>query len=211
MNPRALVVEFIGTFFLVFTVGMTVIDPGAGVLAPIAIGSVLAVMIFAGGHISGGHYNPAVTLGVLIRGKTTMQDAVGYWVVQIISSIVAFALVAYLKPVLPAQALNGSLSVGPALLAEFLFTFALVFVVLNVATAKGTEGNSYYGWAIGFTVTAGAFAVGGVSGGAFNPAVAIGGSFMAIFAWGNLWIYVIAELAAGVAAAYTFKFLHPGE
>jgi len=205
------VVEFIGTFFLVFTVGMTVIDPGAGVLAPIAIGSVLAVMIFAGGHISGGHYNPAVTLGVLIRGKTTMQDAVGYWVVQIISSIVAFALVAYLKPVLPAQALNGSLSAGPALLAEFLFTFALVFVVLNVATAKGTEGNSYYGWAIGFTVTAGAFAVGGVSGGAFNPAVAIGGSFMDVFAWSNLWIYVIAELAAGVAAAYTFKFLHPGE
>ena len=211
MNPRALVVEFIGTFFLVFTVGMTVIDPGAGVLAPIAIGSVLGVMIFAGGHISGGHYNPAVTLGVLIRGKTTMQDAVGYWVVQIISSIVAFALVAYLKPVLPAQALNGSLSAGPALLAEFLFTFALVFVVLNVATAKGTEGNSYYGWAIGFTVTAGAFAVGGVSGGAFNPAVAIGGSFMDVFAWSNLWIYVIAELVAGAAAAYTFKFLHPGE
>jgi aquaporin Z len=211
INPRALAVEFIGTFFLVFTVGMTVIDPGAGVLAPVAIGSVLAVMVFAGGHISGGHYNPAVTLGVLLRGKTTIQDAVGYWVVQVVASIVGFALVAYLKPVMPAQALNGNLAAGPALLAEFLFTFALVFVVLNVATAKATEGNSYYGWAIGFTVTAGAFAVGGVSGGAFNPAVAIGGSFMNVFTWSNLWIYVIAELVAGAAAAYTFKFLHPGE
>jgi aquaporin Z len=212
LNPRALLVEFIGTFFLVFTVGMTVIDPGgAGVLAPIAIGSVLAVMIFAGGHISGGHYNPAVTLGVLLRGKTTIQDAAGYWVVQILASIVAFALVTYLKPAMPADALNGSLDVAPALVAEFLFTFALVFVVLNVATAKGTDGNSYFGWAIGFTVAAGAFAVGPLSGGAFNPAVAIGGSFMNVFAWGNLWIYVIAELVAGAAAAYTFKFLHPGE
>jgi aquaporin Z len=211
LNPRALAVEFIGTFFLVFTVGMTVIEPGVGALAPIAIGSVLGVMIFAGGHISGGHYNPAVTLGVLLRGKTTVQDAVGYWVVQVVGSIVAFALVAYLKPAMPTETLNGSLSAGPALLAEALFTFALVYVVLNVATAKGTEGNSFYGWAIGFTVTAGAFAVGGISGGAFNPAVAIGGSFMNIFAWGNLWIYVAAQLVAGAVAAYTFRFLHPGE
>ena len=213
MNPRALAVEFIGTFFLVFTVGMTVIEPGgAGPIgAPIAIGSVLAVMIFAGGHISGGHYNPAVTLGVLLRGKTTVPDAVGYWVVQVVGSIVAFALVSYLKPAMPAEALNGTLDAGRALLAEFLFTFALVFVVLNVATAKGTEGNSFYGWAIGFTVTAGAFAVGGISGGAFNPAVAVGGSLMNVFAWGNLWIYVAAQLAAGALAAVTFKYLHPGE
>ena len=168
-------------------------------------------MIFAGGHISGGHYNPAVTLGVLLRGKIKPPEAVGYWIVQVAASVVAFVLVSYMKPAMPASALNGSLNVGPALLAEFIFTFALVFVVLNVATAKGTEGNSFYGWAIGFTVTAGAFAVGGVSGGAFNPAVAIGGSFMNIFAWGNLWIYLAAELVAGIAAAYTFKFLHPGE
>ena len=101
-----------------------------------------------------------------------------------------------------------TLNTGPALLAEFLFTFALVYVVLNVATAKETEGNSYFGFAIGFTVLAGAFAVGGVSGGAFNPAVAIGATLMNIFAWGNFWIYLVAELTAGVAAAVTFKFLH---
>jgi len=211
IKPRSLAVEFIGTFFLVFTVGMSVIDPGAGILAPVAIGSVLAVMIYAGGHISGGHYNPAVTLGVLLRGWTTIQEAVGYWIVQVVAAVVAWLAVTYMKPSMPAQALNDSLAVGPALLAEFLFTFALVYMVLNVATAKGTEGNSFYGWAIGFTVMVGALAVGGISGGAFNPAVAIGGSFMNIFAWGNIWIYLGAELVAGAAAAGVFLFLHPDE
>ena len=211
LDPRKLVVEFIGTFFLVFTVGMAVISPGAGEFAGLAIGSVLAVMIFAGGHISGGHYNPAVTLGVLMRGKVTMNEAVGYWVVQVAAGIVAALAVMLMKPEMPAEVLNGSLDIVPALLAEFLFTFALVYVVLNVATAKGTEGNSFYGFAIGFTVVAGAYAVGSASGGAFNPAVAIGGMFMNIFEWGNIWIYVGAQLAAGAAAALTFRYLHPGE
>ena len=211
IDPRKLVVEFIGTFFLVLTVGMTVIDPGAGDFAGLAIGTVLAVMIFAGGHISGGHYNPAVTLGVLLRGKVTVNDAVGYWVVQAAAGIVAAIIVMVMKPAMPAEALNGSLDVVPALLAELLFTFALVYVVLNVATARGTEGNSFYGLAIGFTVLVGAYAVGSISGGAFNPAVVLGGSIMNIFAWGNIWIYLVAQLAAGAAAAVIFRYLHPGE
>jgi aquaporin Z len=211
IDPRKLVVEFIGTFFLVLTVGMTVIDPGAGEFAGLAIGTVLAVMIFAGGHISGGHYNPAVTLGVLLRGKVTVNDAVGYWVVQAAAGIVAAIIVTVMKPAMPAEALNGSLDVVPALLAELLFTFALVYVVLNVATARGTEGNSFYGLAIGFTVLVGAYAVGSISGGAFNPAVVLGGSIMNIFAWGNIWIYLVAQLAAGAAAAVVFRYLHPGE
>ncbi len=211
LDPRKLVVEFIGTFFLVFTVGMAVIDPGAGAMAGLAIGTVLAVIIFAGGHISGGHYNPAVTLGVLLRGKVTINDAAGYWVVQLAAGVVAAIAVTIMKPAMPAEAMMGSLDLVPALLAEFLFTFALVYVVLNVATAKGTEGNSFYGFAIGFTVVAGAYAVGSVSGGAFNPAVAVGGSIMNIFAWGNIWIYLVAQLAAGAVAAFAFRYLHPGE
>ncbi|MFM9999325.1 MAG: aquaporin [Burkholderiaceae bacterium] len=179
INSRALSVEFIGTFFLVFTVSMTVNDPGAiAGFVPIEIGSVLAAMTFAGGHMSGGNYNPAVTLGVLVRGKIKPPEAVGYWIVQVAGSIVAFAL---------------------------------VNVVLNVATAKGTEGNSFYGWAIGFTVTAGTYAAGIVSGKAFNPAVAIGGSFMNVFALSNLWIYVGAQLVAAVVAGFAFKFLLPRE
>ncbi|MCO6450131.1 MAG: aquaporin [Caldilineales bacterium] len=211
MNVKALLVEFIGTFFLVFTVGMAVIDPGAGDFAGLAIGTVLMVMIFAGGHISGGHYNPAVTLGVWLRGKASITDAVGYWIVQVVAAIIAALVVSVIKPAMPTAALNGDIPVIGALLAEFLFTFALVYVVLNVATAKGTDGNSFYGLAIGFTVLAGAYAVGSVSGGSFNPAVTVGGSIMNIFAWGNIWIYLVAELLAGVVAAFTFRFLHPGE
>lgn len=204
--------EFIGTFFLVLTVGMVIVEPGvpAG-FAPIAIGSVLAVMIFATGHISGGHLNPAVTLGVFLRGKATLNDAIFYWVAQFLAGLVAALVVGLMKPALPTSALVSSVNVVAALLAEFLFTFALVFVVLNVATAKGTDGNSFYGWAIGFTVLVGAYAVGGISGGAFNPAVALGGSVMRIFAWGNIWLYLLAELLGGAAAAYAFRFAHPGE
>jgi aquaporin Z len=209
IDPRSLVVEAIGTFFLTFTVGMAVIDPGAGALAPLAIGSVLAVMVYAGGHISGAHYNPAVTLAVLIRGKTSIDVAIGYWIVQLAAAIVAAIAVTVMKPAMPATPLNDSLDVVPALLAEFLFTFALAYVVLNVATAKGTEGNSFYGFAIGFTVLAGAFAVGSISGGAFNPAVMVGGMIMNIFAWGNIWIYLLATLAGGAAAAGVFRYLQP--
>jgi len=211
MDMRKLVVEFIGTFFLVLVIGMVVIEPGAGNLAPLAIGSVLAVMIFAGGHISGAHYNPAVTLSIWLRGKATLNDLAGYWIAQLLAGVAAALVTSFMKPAMPAAPLNGSLNVGAALLAEFLFTFALVFVILNVATAKGTEGNSFYGLAIGFTVLAGAYAVGGISGGSFNPAVTLGGSIMKIFAWGNIWLYLVGEFLGGAAAAYLFKYTHPGE
>ena len=203
-------VEFIGTFFLVFTIGMTVIAPGAGNMAPLAIGSVLAVMIFAGGHISGGHFNPAVTLGVWIRGRCPTVDVLPYMAVQIGGGLVASLAVKFLKTGLLAKAAelgNRPLSpeVLPALLVEFLFTFALVWVVLNTATAKGTANNSFYGLAIGFTVMAGAYAVGGVSGGAFNPAVAIALCTMGIVAWTSIWIYLVAGLVGGAFAAFVFR------
>lgn len=203
------IVEFIGTFFLVFTVGMTVIAPGAGDMAPLAIGCVLAVMIFAGGHVSGGHFNPAVTLGVWMRGKCETKDVVPYLVAQAGAALVASLAVKALKTgfMVKAMALSGALTpdILPALLAEFIFTFALVWVVLNTATAKGTNGNSFYGLAIGFTVLAGAYAVGGVSGAVFNPAVALGACTMGMIAWGSIWIYLVANLAGGAAAAIVYK------
>ena len=205
-------VEFIGTFFLVFTIGMTVIAPGAGDMAPLAIGSALAVMIFAGGHVSGGHFNPAVTLGVWIRGKCDTADVVPYMVAQGGAAVVASLVVKALKTglVAKAAALAGPMSpeVLPALLAEFLFTFALVWVVLNTATAKGTSGNSFYGLAIGFTVLTGAYAVGGISGGAFNPAVAVGLCTMGIVGWGSLWIFLVACFAGGATAAAAYKVVN---
>lgn len=208
-------VEFIGTFFLVFTIGMTVVAPGAGDMAPLAIGSVLAVMIFAGGHISGGHFNPAVTLGVWLRGRCATGDVAPYMAAQAAAALVASVAVKALKTglVAKAAAMSGAMTpeIVPALLAEFLFTFALVWVVLHTATAKGTSGNSFYGFSIGFTVLAGAYAVGGVSGGAFNPAVALGLCTMGLVAWGSIWIYLVACFAGGAAAAAAFKLVNGPE
>ena len=203
------IVEFIGTFFLVLTVGCSVIIGGAGVIAPLAIGSSLMVMIYAGGHISGAHYNPAVTLAVWVRGKCPTKDVVPYWIFQFVAALVAALVLNYLRGEHAASPMK--LQTGPALLAEFLYTFALAYVVLNVATAKGTSGNSFYGLAIGFTVMAGAFGVGSISSAAFNPAVALGISTMGLSAWSNLWIYLLANFAGGLAAGVTFKVLNPGD
>jgi len=203
------IVELLGAFFLVFTIGCTVMGNGAGPLAPLAIGSALMVMVFAGGHISGAHYNPAITFGEWLARKCETKDVVPYIVFQIVGAALAALTVNYLK----AGATSTPMSVSPlpALLAEFLFTFALVFVVLNTATARSTAGNSFYGLAIGFTVLAGAFAVGNISGGAFNPAVAVGISIMRLSSWANIWIYFLAEFVAGAAAAFMFKMVSPGD
>jgi len=202
------IAEFIGTFFLVFTIGCTGIGAGAGVIAPLAIGAALMVMVYAGGHISGAHYNPAVTVGILIRGKLNAGDVIPYIIAQLAAAALAALVVSkFLRagvavtPIAP--------NVGPALLAEFLFTFALVYVVLNAATAEGTSGNSFYGLAIGMTVMTGAFAVGDISGGAFNPAVAVGISLLGISSWANIWIYLVANFAAAVIAAVVFNMINP--
>lgn len=201
------VAEFIGTFFLVLTIGLTVIGAGATVIAPLAIGAALMVMVYAGGHISGGHYNPAVTLGVLIRGKVKAVDAVPYILAQLAGAAIATMAVRVFRA--GADVTPMTLQVGPALLAEFLFTFALVYVVLNAATAEGTSGNSFYGLAIGMTVMTGAFAVGSISGGAFNPAVALGISMLGLSSWANLWIYVLANFGAAIVAAIVFNLINP--
>lgn len=206
MKAAKYAVEFIGAFFLIFTIGMTVIDPGgAGDFAPLAIASVLVVMVYAGGHVSGAHYNPAVTLAAFIRGKCPASDVVPYIIAQCAAAAGAAALVLFLKQgeaVAPVAPL-----VVPALIAEFLFTFALCYVVLNVATAKATAGNSNYGLAIGFTVLVGAYSVGSISGGAFNPAVAVGLGVMGVLKWTDVWIHFSGEVAGAIAAAIAFKAL----
>jgi aquaporin Z len=202
-----LITEFIGTFFLVLTIGCTVVGSNPGVIAPLAIGFVLMVMVYAGGHVSGAHYNPAVTVGVMVRGRCSPSDAIGYIVAQIVGALVAAGVVGFLKP--GVEVVAGNPDVTRALMAEFLFTFALVYVVLNVATAKSNANNSFYGLAIGSTVMCGAFAVGGISGGAFNPAVAFGISAMGLSAWPNIWIFLVANIAAGIVAGTVFKIINP--
>ena len=203
------IAEFIGTFFLVLTVGCTVIPGAAGVIAPLAIGAALMVMVFAGGHISGGHFNPAVTLAVFMRGRCDAKDVVPYWIAQLAAAVAAAFVAVFLvgKSGTPMEIAN----VPQALAAEFLFTFALAYVVLNAATAKGTANNSFYGLAIGMTVMVGAFSVGSISGGAFNPAVALGIGLMKLVNISQIWVHISADLVGGMLAALTFKLLNPDD
>jgi aquaporin Z len=204
------ITEFIGTFFLVFVIGMVVLG-GKGDFAPLAIGSTLMVMIFAGGHISGAHYNPAVTLAVLLRGKISVAEAIVYMIVQIIGACIASLVVIYLmNDKIVDQAVEMT-NTSKGLLAEFLGTFALAYVVLNVATAKGTSGNNFYGLAIGFTVLAMAYALGVISGGAFNPAVAIGISVMKLASWNAIWVYVVGCFGGAALAAVVFRISNPDD
>jgi aquaporin Z len=197
-------VEFIGTFFLVATVGFAV--RGGSTLAPLAIGAVLMVMIFAGGHVSGGHFNPAVSLAAFIRGRLSAADLIPYWLAQFAAGAAAAAVVTMVigRPVAPA----GELALVPSLVVEFLFTFALAWTVLNVATAKGTQGNSFYGLAIGFTVLAGAVSVGAISGGAFNPAVGLGVTIMGLVKPVQFGVYVVADLLGGAVAALAYLYVN---
>ena len=207
---RKLVVEGIGTFFLVLTIGLVVLGTGAGALAPIAIGAVLMVMVYAGGHISGAHYNPAVSLAVLMRGRATVRELGGYAAAQVVAAVLAAIVVRALLPG-DVDVVAADPDVLDLIIAEFLFTFALVYVVLNVATAHGTKGNSHYGLAIGFTVTAGAYAVGPVSGAVFNPAVAVGVALLGLAEAGDMLLMMLIQFGGAATAAVLFDKLDLGE
>jgi aquaporin Z len=204
---RKYLTEFIGTFFLVLTVGLTVI--GAVPMAPLAIGASLMIMVYMGGHVSGGHYNPAVSLAVLLRGKLASTGEFVAYVVSQLAGAIAAALVAYVitgKTFAPAPA--DSTSALGALLVETLFTFALALVVLNSAVSAKTQGNSFYGLAIGFTIVVAAFAGGSISGGAFNPAVGTGPILVQVALGGgslsHLWLYLVGPFLGGSLAAAVF-------
>ncbi len=207
---RNLLTEFIGTFFLVLTIGLTVVSGTP--YAPIAIGSILMVMVYMGGHVSGAHYNPAVSLAVFLRGKLSAAALIPYWLAQFIAAFTASAVVYAITKKSLVVAPGPGVSNGIALLCEFLFTFALALVILTAATATATAGNSFYGLAIGFTVLASAYAVGGISGGAFNPAVGAGPILWAAItdhaSMSNLWLYFVGPLAGGALAAGVYRILH---
>jgi aquaporin Z len=207
---RKYAVEAIGSFFLTLVVVVSVLSHSA--FTPLAAGAMLMVMIYAGGHISGGHYNPAVTMAALVRGRIGGVEAVGYWIAQVVGGVVAgwIGRAVVNPPAVATLTLTGHTEAAAAV-AELLLTFALCYVMLNVATSKDQPGNGFFGLAIGFTVAAGAFAVGGISGGVFNPAVALGGATAGAFAWSTIWVYLLVQLGAGVAAGLAFLALNPGD
>lgn len=200
------ITEFIGTFFLVLTIGLVVVDSNAGNFAPLAIGAVLIAMIYAGAHISGAHYNPAVTLAFWLTGrcggKCNYKDLALYIVVQVFGAVAAAVIVLYLKDNPQISAIK--MQTGKVLLSEAIFTFALCFVILYVARTK----NLLFGVAIGLTVVAGIYAVGEISGAVFNPAVATGITVMGLSSLSNIWLYIVANFTGGLLAVFTFKFLN---
>lgn len=194
-------IEFIGAFFLILTVALTG--------NPIAIGFVLATLVYMGGYISGGHYNPAVTLAVLFIKKIDTRSALIYMIAQVLGGFVAAAAYLFIMGTTFVPTLGERVEPQSALFVEILFTFLLAFVVLNVAVTEKTKGNDYYGLAIGLALMVGAFAAGPVSGGVFNPAVAVGPmlfdfeqiSTNAV----NLLIYIAGPLLGGALAGLIYK------
>ena len=204
---QKLIAEFVGTFFLALTICTAAVHGSAGEegeYAPFAIAATLMVMIYGVGYISGAHFNPAVTVAIWLRGACEKDDVAPYIAVQIIAgALAALASENLLFAETSVTALE--MDTTQALGAEFLYTFALVFVILNVATSEATEGNGYYGAAIAFVVLAGALTVGGISGGSFNPAVT-GALFVSgVVETTDLWIHLVPQFIAGILAVQAFK------
>lgn len=197
-------VEFIGAFFLVFTIACASFPNGGNAFPPMAIGFILMVMVYAGGHISGGHYNPAVSLAAAIRGALPWKDFIPYIIAQFIGGVLAALLASYIVAI-PPYANETTYSITPMIICEFLFTFALCYTVLHTATSENTKGNSYYGLAIGSVVLVGILATNGTCYTAFNPAVALGLFAMKITQTKLILITLLTNFVAGAAAAGTYK------
>lgn len=201
---RKYIVEFIGTFFLV---------SGAILYGAAGASAALVVMVYAGGHISGAHYNPAVTTAMYIRRKVTRAELPGYYFAQLLGGTVSAALLYYVF-----DTPSGHIScdgfpsgVMKTALAEIIGTFALAYVILNVATAKGTAGNSFYGLAIGGTVLAMAWTFGIYSGGVFNPAVGLGLAIQGSLCWSQLLMFFVAPIIGGIIAAFVFRMVNEAD
>lgn len=207
MALRKYLTEFIGTFLFVFAVLGIVASGAKTVPTALGVGSALMVAVFASGHVSGGHVNPSVSIAAWLRGALPVSDLVPYIVAQLLGAAAAFGTGFGLwhHKYCEATALDLGGNVWPAFLAELVFTFALCYVVLHTATSKDIDGNSFYGLAIGFTVTAGVVAVGAISGASFNPAVTLGLMLGGFFSWKFLWVYLTAEIVGAVAAAVAYK------
>ena len=196
---KKLTIEFLGTFFLVLVIGLSG--------NPVAIGAILMCMVYMGGHLSGGHYNPAVSLGIFLDQKMNFGQMLAYWGFQLLGSFVASGFVFWITK--KYLLISPTATWDIAMAVELLFTMALVLVVLNVADHPKTEKNSFYGLAVGFTVLAAAYAGGPISGGAFNPAVAIGPLLYKMIMdqqnIENAWIYLAGPFLGGLLAGLIFK------
>jgi len=205
----AYIMEFIGAFYLTLVVAMTATNPQQ----PLAIGAALCALIFTGGHVSGGHFNPAVTLSVFLRQKATLVDSVIYIFVQFIGGLVGSFCAWMISPInsnFLGPGVGQDVHIFQAFFAEFLFSFYLCSCVLNVATVKSKKNNHFYGLAIGFTVLGAAYSGSRISGAALNQAVAVGRLIIKSIietdatVLQDIWIYLIAPWIGSLFAAVVF-------
>jgi aquaporin Z len=210
------IVEALATFFLVLTIGIAGVLGVAGHMAPLAIGLTLVALVYMGGHVSMAHYNPAITLCFFIRGRCPGSEVLPYLVAEFVGAAIGALVV---RGVFDGHIMVGESTAaitrwmpgagGPVLAAEFLFTFLLAFVILNVASTLAILGNEFYGLAIGFTVAGGTWAVGPISLASFNPAVTLGFAIMGRLGWGDIWMHLLPQILAAVLAAFAFKAIYP--
>lgn len=200
--------EGIGTFFLMLTVIMATNNGTAG-LTPLAVGMVLAGLTYAGWHVSNAHYNPAVTLAVLMSGKIDRTDALYYVIAQVAGSLAAALFGVFLLNSGGAATIATHVSKNGlcALVAEFLGAFALVYVILHVMYTRNETSIAHYGIAVGSVLTAMTWSLGSISGGVFNPALAFGASITGMYEWSDFWLYVIGALLGAAAAASAYQVL----
>lgn len=202
--------ELVGTLALVLTVGCAVLGDQPGVLPPVALGAVLAAVVLAAAPVSGAHVNPAVTLALVLSGRTPPSELLPYWAAQVLGGMGGAVGAHYVTDGRGTSPELHGREIGAALLGEALFAFLLVCVVLAV-TAPEPHDVTRHALAVGLTVMAGAFALGTLAGGAFNPAVAVGAWVMGLVAGPSLWVFVVAELVGAAAAVWAFQGLAPAE
>lgn len=207
MKMNKLLVEGIGAFFVTLTLNICLLNE-AGPLSYLAAGLVWTGMVYAGGHISGAHLNPVVTIAVFIRGKCNAADVPSYIFAQLFGASVAGLLSGSFLLQKLGQGMDFSKTAGQAILAEIIGTFALSWTVLHVTTSRDTVGNSFYGWAIGACYAGLGWALSSISGAAFNPGIALSFGINNISGYNNFWIYIIGELLGGLSAAYGFLFVN---
>ena len=203
---QKLTTEFIGTFFLSLTICTAAVYGSAGEYAPFGIAATLMVMIYAGGHISGAHYNPAVTVSIYLRGACDKDEVLPYIASQVIAAVSAALVVENFF--LPNPNLTSPVAAelgNEAVVAELLFTFALAYVILNVATTESTSGNGYYGAAIALVVLAGAITVGSISEASFNPAVTSALIVSGKLTLADSWMHFVPQFVGAVLATYVYK------
>jgi aquaporin Z len=209
MNTKKLLAEFIGTFFLILFFVMIMVSGKAAGFEGLAIGAILIAMVYTNNAISGAHFNPAVTIAAFVRGLMTVNEMVAYLATQIVAAVFASFTAKSILQGIKHESINLPLSIDiiPSLLAEFFGTFALVYVILNVATSKRNQGNSYFGVAIGLTVMGTMYALGPASGGMFNPAITIGSCLAEIQTWDLAWVYFVGQILGAILATIAFKFM----